>query len=119
MGKPQHDDTYVPPSRTGGPGVVPGERGPEALSSGGMPGGVGDTNINAGALCAPARPRHRGDAGGGQPPPTTVPPRCDLQLSRKALNGRHLGTIQCRTRMEQKRRQLDSPQVAPIERLPG
>ena len=33
-------------------------------------------------------------------------PRCDLQVSRKALNGRHLGTIQCRTRMEQKRRQL-------------
>ena len=24
-------------------------------------------------------------------------PRCDLQVSRKAINGRHLGTIQCRT----------------------
>ena len=22
-------------------------------------------------------------------------PRCDLQVSRKALNGRHLGTLQC------------------------
>ena len=31
-------------------------------------------NGDTGALCAPARPRHRGDAGGGQPPPTTVPP---------------------------------------------
>ena len=27
-------------------------------------------------------------------------PRCDLQVSRKALNGRHLGTIQCRTGTE-------------------
>ena len=24
-------------------------------------------------------------------------PRCDLQVSRRALNGRHLGTNQCRT----------------------
>ena len=39
-----------------------------------MPGGVGDTSGNAGALCAPERPRHRGDAVGGQPPPNTVPP---------------------------------------------
>ena len=33
-------------------------------------------------------------------------PRCDLQASRKALNGRHLWTIQCRTGTEQKRRRL-------------
>ena len=33
-------------------------------------------------------------------------PRCDLQVSRKALNGRHLGTSQCRTGTEQKRRRL-------------
>ena len=33
-------------------------------------------------------------------------PRCNLQVSRKALNGRHLGTIQCRTGTERKRRQL-------------
>ena len=26
------------------------------------------------SYCAPARPQHRGDTGGGQPPPTTVPP---------------------------------------------
>ena len=39
-----------------------------------MPGGVGNTSGDAGALFAPARPRHRGDTGGGKPPPTTVPP---------------------------------------------
>ena len=33
-------------------------------------------------------------------------PRCDLQVSRKALNGRHLETSQCRTGTEQKRRRL-------------
>ena len=33
-------------------------------------------------------------------------PRCDLQVSRKALNGRHLGTIQYRTGTERKRRRL-------------
>ena len=44
------------------------------MPSGGMPGGVGNTSGDAGTLCAPACPRHRGDTGGGQPPPTTVPP---------------------------------------------
>ena len=39
-----------------------------------MPGGVGNTSGDVGALCAPERPRHRGDTGVGQPPPTTVPP---------------------------------------------
>ena len=29
-------------------------------------------------------------------------PRCDLQVSRKALNGRHLETSQCRTGTERK-----------------
>ena len=33
-------------------------------------------------------------------------PRCDLQVSRKALNGRHLETSQCRTGTERKRRRL-------------
>ena len=33
-------------------------------------------------------------------------PLCDLQVSRKALNGRHLGTSQCRTGTERKRRRL-------------
>ena len=33
-------------------------------------------------------------------------PRCDLQDSRKALNGRHMGTAQCKKGAERKRRQL-------------
>ena len=33
-------------------------------------------------------------------------PRCDLQVPRKALNGRHLGTAQCKTGAERKRRRL-------------
>ena len=39
-----------------------------------MPGGVGNTSGDAGALFAPARSQHRGDTGVGKPPPTTVPP---------------------------------------------
>ena len=39
-----------------------------------MPGGVSDTSGDASALRATARPRQRGHFGGGQPPPTTVPP---------------------------------------------
>ena len=33
-------------------------------------------------------------------------PWCDLQVTRKALDGRHLGTLQCKKGAEQKRRQL-------------
>ena len=33
-------------------------------------------------------------------------PRCNLQVSSKALNGRHLETIQCRTGTERKQRRL-------------
>ena len=33
-------------------------------------------------------------------------PWCDLQIPRKALNGRHLGTAQCKKGAERKRRQL-------------
>ena len=33
-------------------------------------------------------------------------PRCNLQVSRKALNGRHLETSQCRTGTERKRQRL-------------
>ena len=33
-------------------------------------------------------------------------PRCDLQVPRRALNGRHLGTNQCRTGAERKLRRL-------------
>ena len=38
--------------------------------------------------------------------PLTRCPRCDLQVSRKALNGRHLETSQCRTGTERKQRRL-------------
>ena len=60
------------------------------MPGGEMPGGVGNTSGDAGALCAPASPLHRGDTGGGQPPSTTVPPV-----------------------------RPPGPQVAPVERLPG
>ena len=33
-------------------------------------------------------------------------PRCDLQVPSKALNGRHLGTAQCKKGAERKRRRL-------------
>ena len=33
-------------------------------------------------------------------------PRCDLQVPRRALNGRHLGTNKCRTGAERKLRRL-------------
>ena len=33
-------------------------------------------------------------------------PRCDLQVPRKALNGRHLGTAQCKKGAERKQRRL-------------
>ena len=33
-------------------------------------------------------------------------PRCDLQVTRKALNGRHLGTLQCKKGAERKWRRL-------------
>ena len=39
-------------------------------------------------------------------PPLPWCPRWDLQVSRKVLNGRHLGISQCRTRTERKRRRL-------------
>ena len=39
-------------------------------------------------------------------PPLPRCPRCDLEVSRKALNGRHLRTIQCRTGTERKRIRL-------------
>ena len=42
----------------------------------------------------------------GNLPPYHGAPRCDLQVSRKALNGRYLGTSQSRTGAERKRRRL-------------
>ena len=70
-----------------------------------MPRGVSDTSGDAGALCALARPQHRGYTGGGQLPLPRCP-RCDLQVSRKELNGHHLETSHCRTGTERKQRRL-------------
>ena len=52
----------------------PTKGGTAAMSRGGVPGGSSNKDDNAGALRAPERPRHRGDAGGGQPPPPTMSP---------------------------------------------
>ena len=38
-------------------------------------------------------------------------PRCDLQVSRKALNGRHLEIGQCRKGSEQKQRRLAAAEL--------
>ena len=38
-------------------------------------------------------------------------PRCNLQVTRKALNGRHLGTFQCKKGAEQKRRRLEETET--------
>ena len=38
-------------------------------------------------------------------------PRCDLLVSRKVLNGRHLGTIHCRMETERKRRRLAEAEI--------
>ena len=38
-------------------------------------------------------------------------PRCDLQVSRKALNGRHLETNQCKKGAERKQRRLAAAEL--------
>ena len=38
-------------------------------------------------------------------------PRCDLKVPRKALNGRHLGTTQCKKGAERKRRRLEETET--------
>ena len=38
-------------------------------------------------------------------------PRCDLQVSRRALNGRHMETNQCKTGAEKKQRRLAAAEV--------
>ena len=43
-------------------------------------------------------------------------PRCDLQVFRKALNGRHLETSQCRTGTERKRQRLAEAESGPHRR---
>ena len=39
-------------------------------------------------------------------------PRCDLQVPRRALNGRHLGTAQCKTGAKRKLRRLAAAEGA-------
>ena len=51
---------------------LPVEGRPAELPSGGIPGQSGDKDGNAGAIIAPACPRHCGDSGGGKLPPPTV-----------------------------------------------
>ena len=52
--------------------VLPDEGGTAEMSRGGVHRGPSNKDGNAGALRAPARPRHRGDAGGRKLPPPTV-----------------------------------------------
>ena len=54
--------------------VLPDEGGTASMYRGGVPGGSRNKDGNAGALRAPARPIHHGDAGGGKPPPPTASP---------------------------------------------
>ena len=64
-----------PPDGRGGQDVqdfLPDEGETAEMSRGGVPGGSSNKDGNAGALRALARPRHRGDAGGGKTLPPTV-----------------------------------------------
>ena len=96
------------PERVKGPGipdVLSGKGGTAEMPRGGVPGETGNEDGNAGALSAPACPRHRDDTGGRK---ITLPrcARCDMQVPRRALNGRHPGTAQCAKGAEIKRRWL-------------
>ena len=54
--------------------VLPGEGRTAEISSGGVSGQSGGEGGNAGALCAPACPQHRGDSLDRKlPPPTVIP----------------------------------------------
>ena len=54
------------------PDVLSGKGGGAEMPRGGVPGESGNKDVNAGALCAPACLRHRGDSGGSKLPPPTV-----------------------------------------------
>ena len=66
------------PGRGKGPPGIPyvlsGKRGTADVPRGRMPGEGGNEDGNAGALCAPACPQHRGDSVGRKLPPPTVCP---------------------------------------------
>ena len=53
---------------------LPGKGRPAELPGGGMPGQIGNKDENAGAIPAPACPRHHGYYGGGKLPPPMVRP---------------------------------------------
>ena len=80
MEKQQGSGNCGPPRRTGGGRMYkmsfPTKWGGAAESSGEVHGDVSDKDGDAGALSAPARPRHCGYSGGGQPPPPTVSWTC-------------------------------------------
>ena len=87
------------------------------MSRGGVPGGSSNKDINAGALRAPACPRHCGGAGEGKYPHPRCA-RCDMQVPRKALNGLHLGTAQCEKGAERKLSRLAETETREnLERL--
>ena len=44
-------------------------------------------------------------------PPLPRCPCCNLQVTRKALNGRHLGTAQCKKGVERKQRRLEETET--------
>ena len=64
-----HGRSKGPP---GIPDVLSGKGGTADIPCGGVPTESGDGDGNAGALCAPECPQHRGDAGGRNPPLPTV-----------------------------------------------
>ena len=80
------------------------------MPCGGVPRENGDEDGDAGALCAPACPQHRGDAGGRKLPHLRGA-KCDMQVPRRALNGRHPGTAQCAKGAERKRRRLEETET--------
>ena len=90
--------------------VLPSKGGAESVSSGGGPGGVSDRTVMRVHFV------HRHVHGTvvmleeGNPPLPRCP-RCDLQVSRKALNGRHLGTLQCKKGAERKQQRLEETET--------
>ena len=100
--------TVDPPDGQGGQDiqdVLPNEGGAEAVSSGGVPGALATRT----AMRVQFVHRHVQDTvvmleEGNLPHPWC--PRCNLQVPSKALNGRHLGTAQCKKGAERKRRRL-------------
>ena len=98
MEKRQHGGNCGPPDGRGGQDVqdiLPNEGGAAAVSSGGVPVAL----ATRATMRVHFVHRHVQDTvvmleEGNLPHPRC--PHCDLQVTRKALNGRHLGTAQCK-----------------------